>query len=149
MIPAVFLQVAAQNVFKCSTRWVFRVCDWSSKRLISLLLLIVTAFLNRRRPNSFVMITANRVLHCNADTPEEMHHWITLLQRSKGDTRVDGQEFIIRGDDAITLTAGVHPSVHLGRQIDQIYSSRATTHRCEQCQRNMCKFVVEAGDVSA
>nr|XP_057921483.1 unconventional myosin-X isoform X2 [Doryrhamphus excisus] len=49
------------------------------------------------RPNSFVIITANRVLHCNADTPEEMHHWITLLQRSKGDTRVDGQEFLIRG----------------------------------------------------
>lgn len=48
------------------------------------------------------MITANRVLQCNADTPEEMHHWITLLQRSKGDTRVDGQEFIIRGDDTIT-----------------------------------------------
>lgn len=43
------------------------------------------------------MITANRVLHCNADTPEEMHHWITLLQRSKGDARVDGQEFIVRG----------------------------------------------------
>lgn len=43
------------------------------------------------------MITANRVLQCNADTPEEMHHWITLLQRSKGDARVDGQEFIIRG----------------------------------------------------
>lgn len=37
------------------------------------------------------------MLHCNADTPEEMHHWITLLQRSKGDARVDGQEFIIRG----------------------------------------------------
>ncbi|XP_076005016.1 unconventional myosin-X isoform X2 [Genypterus blacodes] len=52
---------------------------------------------NPERPNSFVMITANRVLQCNADTPEEMHHWITLLQRSKGDTRVDGQEFIIRG----------------------------------------------------
>lgn len=51
-----------------------------------------------RRPNSFVMITANRVLHCNADTPEEMHHWITLLQRCKGDARVDGQEFIIRGE---------------------------------------------------
>lgn len=50
------------------------------------------------RPNSFVIITANRVLHCNADTPEEMHHWITLLQRSKGDTRVEGQEFIVRGD---------------------------------------------------
>lgn len=48
------------------------------------------------------MITANRVLHCNADTPEEMHHWITLLQRSKGDTRVDGQEFIIRGADVVT-----------------------------------------------
>lgn len=51
------------------------------------------------------MITANRVLHCNADTPEEMHHWITLLQRSKGDTRVDGQEFIIRGDNAPSLKA--------------------------------------------
>lgn len=50
------------------------------------------------RPNSFVIITANRVLHCNADTPEEMHHWITLLQRSKGDTRVEGQEFIVRGN---------------------------------------------------
>lgn len=49
------------------------------------------------RPNSFVIITANRVLHCNADAPEEMHHWITLLQRSKGDTRVEGQEFIVRG----------------------------------------------------
>ncbi|KAK2117655.1 Unconventional myosin-X [Saguinus oedipus] len=49
------------------------------------------------KPNSFVIITANRVLHCNADTPEEMHHWITLLQRSKGDTRVEGQEFIVRG----------------------------------------------------
>ncbi|XP_023671384.2 unconventional myosin-X [Paramormyrops kingsleyae] len=49
------------------------------------------------RPNSFVIITANRVLHCNADTPEEMHHWIALLQRSKGDTRVEGQEFIVRG----------------------------------------------------
>ncbi|XP_067914530.1 unconventional myosin-X [Heterodontus francisci] len=49
------------------------------------------------RPNSFVIITANRILHCNADTPEEMHHWITLLQRIKGDTRVEGQEFIVRG----------------------------------------------------
>uniref|UniRef100_A0A6I8QPF6 Myosin 10 n=1 Tax=Xenopus tropicalis TaxID=8364 RepID=A0A6I8QPF6_XENTR len=52
---------------------------------------------NPDRPNSFVIITANRVLHCNTDTPEEMHHWITLLQRSKGDTRVEGQEFIVRG----------------------------------------------------
>ncbi|XP_013928963.1 PREDICTED: unconventional myosin-X-like, partial [Thamnophis sirtalis] len=51
----------------------------------------------KKQPNSFVIITANRVLHCNADTPEEMHHWITLLQRSKGDTRVEGQEFIVRG----------------------------------------------------
>ncbi|KAM5264416.1 unconventional myosin-X [Ctenodactylus gundi] len=49
------------------------------------------------RPNSFVIITANRVLHCNADSPEEMHHWIALLQRSKGDARVEGQEFIVRG----------------------------------------------------
>lgn len=53
------------------------------------------------RPNSFVIITANRVLHCNADTPEEMHHWITLLQRSKGDTRVEGQEFIVRGKNQV------------------------------------------------
>lgn len=49
------------------------------------------------RPNSFVIITANRVIHCNTDTPEEMHHWIGLLQKSKGDTRVDGQEFLVRG----------------------------------------------------
>lgn len=50
-----------------------------------------------RRPNSFVIITANRVIHCNTDTPEEMHHWIGLLQKSKGDSRVDGQEFLVRG----------------------------------------------------
>uniref|UniRef100_A0A673CT82 Myosin X, like 3 n=1 Tax=Sphaeramia orbicularis TaxID=375764 RepID=A0A673CT82_9TELE len=49
------------------------------------------------RPNSFVIITANRVIHCNTDTPEEMHHWIGLLQKSKGDSRVDGQEFLVRG----------------------------------------------------
>lgn len=48
-----------------------------------------------------MIITANRVLHCNADTPEEMHHWITLLQRSKGDTRVEGQEFIVRGKNGV------------------------------------------------
>ncbi|XP_072431295.1 unconventional myosin-X [Chiloscyllium punctatum] len=57
----------------------------------------VCAFGSPDRPNSFVIITANRILHCNADTPEEMHHWITLLQRVKGDTKVEGQEFIIRG----------------------------------------------------
>lgn len=49
------------------------------------------------RPNSFVIITANRVIHCNTDTPEEMHHWIGLLQKSKGDSRTDGQEFLVRG----------------------------------------------------
>uniref|UniRef100_A0A3Q3R0T2 Myosin X, like 1 n=1 Tax=Monopterus albus TaxID=43700 RepID=A0A3Q3R0T2_MONAL len=52
---------------------------------------------NPDRPNSFVVITANRVIHCNTDTPEEMHHWIGLLQKSKGDSRVDGQEFLVRG----------------------------------------------------
>uniref|UniRef100_A0A8C3G8P5 Myosin X, like 1 n=1 Tax=Cyclopterus lumpus TaxID=8103 RepID=A0A8C3G8P5_CYCLU len=52
---------------------------------------------NPDRPNSFVIITANRVIHCNTNTPEEMHHWIGLLQKSKGDFRVDGQEFIVRG----------------------------------------------------
>uniref|UniRef100_H3C4L1 Myosin X, like 1 n=1 Tax=Tetraodon nigroviridis TaxID=99883 RepID=H3C4L1_TETNG len=50
-----------------------------------------------RRPNSFVIITANRVIHCNSDTPEEMHHWISLLQKPKGDARIDGQEFLVRG----------------------------------------------------
>uniref|UniRef100_A0AAV2JXA4 Uncharacterized protein n=1 Tax=Knipowitschia caucasica TaxID=637954 RepID=A0AAV2JXA4_KNICA len=52
---------------------------------------------NPDRPNSFVIITANRVIHCNTDTPEEMHHWIGLLQKSKGDVRSDGQEFLVRG----------------------------------------------------
>ncbi|KAF3694929.1 Unconventional myosin-X Unconventional myosin-10 [Channa argus] len=52
---------------------------------------------NPDRPNSFVIITANRVIHCNTDTPEEMHHWIGLLQKSKGDSRVDGQDFLVRG----------------------------------------------------
>uniref|UniRef100_A0A7N6AH58 Myosin X, like 1 n=1 Tax=Anabas testudineus TaxID=64144 RepID=A0A7N6AH58_ANATE len=52
---------------------------------------------NPDRPNSFVIITANRVIHCNTDTPEEMHHWIGLLQKSKGDSRNDGQEFLVRG----------------------------------------------------
>lgn len=54
------------------------------------------------RPNSFVIITAHRVLHCMAESAEEMHHWITLLQRTKGDTRVQGQEFIIRGENSKT-----------------------------------------------
>ncbi|MGH0121066.1 UNVERIFIED_CONTAM: hypothetical protein FKN15_069269 [Acipenser sinensis] len=49
------------------------------------------------RQNSFVIITANRVIHCNTDMPEEMHHWISLLQKPKGDSKVDGQEFLVRG----------------------------------------------------
>ncbi|CAL8267749.1 unnamed protein product [Lota lota] len=52
---------------------------------------------NPDRPNSFVIITANRVIHCNTDMAEEMHHWISLLQKPKGDSRVDGQEFLVRG----------------------------------------------------
>ncbi|KAM6986769.1 LOW QUALITY PROTEIN: unconventional myosin-X [Aplochiton taeniatus] len=52
---------------------------------------------NPDRPNSFVIITANRVIHCNTEMPEEMHHWIGLLQKPKGDSRVDGQEFLVRG----------------------------------------------------
>ncbi|XP_071774448.1 unconventional myosin-X isoform X2 [Centroberyx gerrardi] len=52
---------------------------------------------NPDRPNSFVIITANRVIHCNTDMPEEMHHWIGLLQKPKGDSRIDGQEFLVRG----------------------------------------------------
>lgn len=60
------------------------------------------AMFSASRPNSFVIITANRVIHCNTDTPEEMHHWIGLLQKSKGDSRVDGQEFLVRGQLAET-----------------------------------------------
>uniref|UniRef100_A0A8C4RZS7 Unconventional myosin-X-like n=1 Tax=Erpetoichthys calabaricus TaxID=27687 RepID=A0A8C4RZS7_ERPCA len=52
---------------------------------------------NPDRPNSFVIITANRVIHCNTDTPEEMHHWISLLQKPKGDSKIEGQEFLVRG----------------------------------------------------
>uniref|UniRef100_A0A9J8BUS8 Myosin X, like 1 n=1 Tax=Cyprinus carpio carpio TaxID=630221 RepID=A0A9J8BUS8_CYPCA len=52
---------------------------------------------NPDRPNSFVIITANRVIHCNSDLPEEMHHWISLLQKPKGDSKSDGQEFLVRG----------------------------------------------------
>ncbi|KAJ8410105.1 hypothetical protein AAFF_G00211460 [Aldrovandia affinis] len=52
---------------------------------------------NPDRPNSFVIITANRVIHCNTDLPEEMHHWISLLQKPKGDSKIEGQEFLVRG----------------------------------------------------
>uniref|UniRef100_A0A4W5NPQ3 Myosin X n=1 Tax=Hucho hucho TaxID=62062 RepID=A0A4W5NPQ3_9TELE len=52
---------------------------------------------NPDRPNSFVIITANRVIHCNTELPEEMHHWIGLLQKPKGDARIDGQDFFVRG----------------------------------------------------
>ncbi|KAJ8004413.1 hypothetical protein DPEC_G00135460 [Dallia pectoralis] len=52
---------------------------------------------NPDRANSFVIITANRVIHCNTDTAEEMHHWIGLLQKPKADARVDGQDFLVRG----------------------------------------------------
>jgi len=27
-----------------------------------------------------------------------MHHWIGLLQKPKGDSKIDGQEFIVRGE---------------------------------------------------
>lgn len=60
--------------------------------------LIVNVSPGSFRPNSFVIITANRVIHCNSDTPEEMHHWISLLQKPKGDARIDGQEFLVRGE---------------------------------------------------
>lgn len=58
-----------------------------------------------------MIITANRVIHCNTDTPEEMHHWIGLLQKSKGDTRVDGQEFLVRGQSAIVIYLVLKPGL--------------------------------------
>ncbi|XP_053732174.1 unconventional myosin-X [Synchiropus splendidus] len=71
---------------------------------------------NPDRPNSFVIITANRVIHCNTDTPEEMHHWIGLLQKSKGDTRVDGQEFLVRGWLHKEMKSGVKTSLKLKKR---------------------------------
>uniref|UniRef100_A0A3B3ZC45 Myosin X, like 1 n=1 Tax=Periophthalmus magnuspinnatus TaxID=409849 RepID=A0A3B3ZC45_9GOBI len=65
---------------------------WQTRYVILLLICVSMC-----RPNSFVIITANRVIHCNSDTPEEMHHWISLLQKPKGDARIDGQEFLVRG----------------------------------------------------
>lgn len=65
------------------------------ERFVWLWLILIAYFFHR--PNSFVIITANRVIHCNSDTPEEMHHWISLLQKPKGESKVDGQEFLVRG----------------------------------------------------
>uniref|UniRef100_A0A8C2HJZ7 Myosin X, like 1 n=1 Tax=Cyprinus carpio TaxID=7962 RepID=A0A8C2HJZ7_CYPCA len=48
-------------------------------------------------PFSFDNWLSNRVIHCNSDLPEEMHHWISLLQKPKGDSKSDGQEFLVRG----------------------------------------------------
>ncbi|XP_069083315.1 unconventional myosin-X-like [Pleurodeles waltl] len=64
------------------------------------------------RPNSFVIITANRVIHCNSDVAEEMHHWICLLQKPKGESRVDGQEFLVRG--------WLHKEVHGGSKMSSL-----------------------------
>ncbi|XP_066302759.1 unconventional myosin-X-like isoform X5 [Branchiostoma lanceolatum] len=52
---------------------------------------------NESKPHQFVIITANRVFTCCSDTAEEMHHWISCLQRSKGDVHSGGQDFITRG----------------------------------------------------
>lgn len=49
------------------------------------------------RFNLFVIIMVNWVLYCNVDMLEEMYYWIILLQWFKGDIRVEGQEFIVRG----------------------------------------------------
>uniref|UniRef100_A0AAR2M4D9 Myosin X, like 1 n=1 Tax=Pygocentrus nattereri TaxID=42514 RepID=A0AAR2M4D9_PYGNA len=43
------------------------------------------------------LCSTNRVIHCNTDLPEEMHHWIGLLQKPRGESRIDGQDFIVRG----------------------------------------------------
>lgn len=88
-----------------------------------------------------MIITANRVLHCNAETPEEMHHWIALLQRSKGDTRVQGQEFIIRGETLCHQV--IHRSVILtiGHtwKFFQTYNLLALKIDCHDCE--LCKLI--------
>lgn len=48
-----------------------------------------------------------------AESAEEMHHWITLLQRTKGDTRVQGQEFIIRGERPPTQQVKSHAQLFM------------------------------------
>lgn len=83
-----------------SLYWGGHAC-WSSigqVHFVSNTWLLLTLIVHVFRPNSFVIITANRVIHCNSDTPEEMHHWISLLQKPKGDARIDGQEFLVRGE---------------------------------------------------
>lgn len=73
-------------------KWLWVCCELFAWLWLILMLLFSV------RPNSFVIITANRVIHCNSDTPEEMHHWISLLQKPKGESKVDGQEFLVRGE---------------------------------------------------
>lgn len=80
---------------------------------------IVTIYLCR--PNSFVIITANRVIHCNSDTPEEMHHWISLLQKPKGDARIDGQEFLVRGENGFFRGSYITCTTPLKELIDPHY----------------------------
>lgn len=55
-----------------------------------------------------MIITANRVIHCNTELPEEMHHWISLLQKPKGDAKVEGQEFLVRGRSCIQTRFCIH-----------------------------------------
>ncbi|KAM3862134.1 LOW QUALITY PROTEIN: unconventional myosin-X [Diretmus argenteus] len=71
---------------------------------------------NPDRPNSFVIITANRVIHCNTDMPEEMHHWIGLLQKPKGDSKIDGQEFLVRGWLHKEMKSGAKTSLKLKKR---------------------------------
>lgn len=59
-----------------------------------------------------MIITANRVIHCNSDLPEEMHHWISLLQKPKGDSKIDGQEFLVRGEVELLWNYGIKKNFH-------------------------------------
>ncbi|XP_061419641.1 LOW QUALITY PROTEIN: unconventional myosin-X-like [Lethenteron reissneri] len=91
---------------------------------------------NPDRPHGFVIITAERVLQCNADSAEEMHHWIALLQRSKGDARVDGQEFIVRGWLHKEGKAGSARSGHSGAVPKLKKRWFVLTHNSLDCYRN-------------
>uniref|UniRef100_A0A673CT73 Myosin X, like 1 n=1 Tax=Sphaeramia orbicularis TaxID=375764 RepID=A0A673CT73_9TELE len=53
---------------------------------------------NHEKENALNIVTEERTYHIYAESPEDMHHWIGLLQKSKGDSRVDGQEFLVRGE---------------------------------------------------
>ncbi|CAM9611484.1 unnamed protein product [Lampetra fluviatilis] len=57
----------------------------------------VCASENPERACRFSVLSGGRMLRFSAESPREALTWMSLLQRSKGDARVQGQEFVVRG----------------------------------------------------